>query len=75
MYSLLYEVYGDCGTEQFATSGVGGRSSIWCCEQNKRLYGQMTDILKIPENMGAIFTAGDGKECSVWTGDWVVLVM
>lgn len=55
MSSLLYEFYGDCGTEQFATSGVGGRSSIWCCEQNKRLYRPMTDILKIPKKHGRYF--------------------
>lgn len=66
------------GLSMFATSRVGGRSSIWCWERKKkRLYGPMTDILKILKNMGAIFTAEDSKECRVrrLTGDWVVLVM
>lgn len=37
----------------------------------------MTDILKIPKNMGAVFTAEDSKVCGFrrLTGDWVVLVM
>lgn len=63
----------------FATSGVGGGSSIRCWEQNKKrgLYGPMTDIPKIPKNMSVIFTAEDSKECRVrkLTGDWAVLVM
>lgn len=36
-----------------------------CREQLKRLYGPVTDIPKIPENIVDIFTAEDGKERKV----------
>lgn len=42
---LLCELPGDCGTERFATSGVGGRSSTLSSEQEKKKKKKLEEIM------------------------------